>query len=44
MASLNAASSVRNAAIQVGAIAFFVKPFDDETFLAAVDQALASRS
>ena len=37
-------ASVRNAAIQGGAIAFFVKPFDAETFLAAVDQALASRS
>ena len=33
--------SVRNAAIQGGAIAFFVKPFDDETFLAAVHRALA---
>jgi FixJ family two-component response regulator len=34
--------SVRNAAIQGGAIAFFVKPFDDETFLAAGQQAMAS--
>jgi FixJ family two-component response regulator len=33
--------SVRNAAIQGGAIGFFVKPFDDETFLAAVHQAMA---
>ena len=32
---------VRNAAIQGGAIAFFVKPFDDEAFLAAVHQAMA---
>jgi FixJ family two-component response regulator len=36
--------SVRNAAIQGGAIAFFVKPFDDETFLAAVHQVVASQS
>jgi FixJ family two-component response regulator len=36
--------SVRNAAIQCGAIAFFVKPFDDETFLAAVHQAMASET
>ena len=35
-------ASVRNSAIQCGAIAFFVKPFDDETFLAAVHQAMAS--
>ena len=34
--------SVQNAAIQGGAMGFFVKPFDDETFLAAVHQALAS--
>ena len=32
--------SVRSAAIQGGAIAFFVKPFDDEAFLAAVHQAM----
>jgi two-component system response regulator HydG len=32
---------VRNAAIQAGAIAYFVKPFDDEAFLAAVHQAVA---
>jgi CheY-like chemotaxis protein len=37
-------NSVRNAAIQGGAIAYFVKPFDDEAFLAAVHQALASES
>jgi FixJ family two-component response regulator len=33
--------SVRNAAIQAGAIAYFDKPFDDEAFLAAVHQAVA---
>ena len=32
--------SVQNAAIQGGAMGFFVKPFDDETFLTAVHQAL----
>jgi FixJ family two-component response regulator len=36
--------SVRHAAIQGGAIAFFVKPFDDETFLAAVHQAMPLES
>jgi two-component system response regulator HydG len=37
--------SVRNAAIQAGAIAYFVKPFDDDdAFLAAVHQAMASES
>ena len=34
--------SVRNAAIQAGAIAYFVKPFDDDAFLAAVHQTMAS--
>ena len=34
--------SVRNAAIRAGAIAYFNKPFDDEAFLAAVHQAMAS--
>ena len=33
--------SVRNAAMQGGAIAFFVKPFDNEAFLAAVHKAMA---
>jgi two-component system, LuxR family, response regulator FixJ len=33
--------SVRNAAIKAGAIAYFVKPFDEDVFLAAVHQALA---
>jgi FixJ family two-component response regulator len=36
--------SVRNAAIQGGAIAYFVKPFDDDAFLAAVHQAMVSES
>ena len=34
--------SVRYAAIQAGAIAYFVKPFDDDAFLAAVHQGLES--
>ena len=36
--------SVRNAAIRAGAIAYFVKPFDDDAFLAAVHQAMAWES
>ena len=36
--------SVRNAAIQGGAIAYFVKPFDDDAFLAAVHKGLASQN
>ena len=32
--------SVRNAAIKAGAIAYFVKPFDEDAFLATVYQAL----
>jgi FixJ family two-component response regulator len=36
--------SVRNTAIQGGASAYFVKPFDDDAFLAAVNQAMASES
>jgi len=36
--------SVRNAAIQGGAIAYFVKPFDDDAFLAAVHQAIAGQN
>jgi FixJ family two-component response regulator len=36
--------SVRNAAIEAGAIAYFVKPFDEDLFLAAVGQALALKS
>ena len=34
--------SVRSVAIQNGATAFFVKPFDDEIFLDAILQAIAS--
>jgi FixJ family two-component response regulator len=34
--------SVRNAAIQAGAVAYFVKPFSDDAFLAAVQQAITS--
>ena len=33
--------SVRSAAIQNGATAFFAKPFDDDIFLEAIEQALA---
>jgi FixJ family two-component response regulator len=40
----NGQDSVRKIALQAGAIAYFVKPFDVEVFLAAVHQALASRS
>jgi FixJ family two-component response regulator len=36
--------SLRSAAIQAGAIAYFVKPFDEDVFLVAVRQALASKS
>jgi len=36
--------SVRDAAIQGGAIAYLVKPFDDDAFLTAVHQAMASES
>jgi FixJ family two-component response regulator len=36
--------SVRNAAIRAGAVAYFDKPFDDDAFLAAVHQAMASES
>jgi FixJ family two-component response regulator len=36
--------SARNAAIQAGAIAFFVKPFDEEVFLVTVRQALSLAS
>ena len=35
---------VRDAAIRAGAIALFVKPFDDESLLAAVHQATALES
>lgn len=36
--------SVRNVAIGTGAIGFFVKPFDDEIFLAAVHRAMAAET
>jgi FixJ family two-component response regulator len=36
--------SVRSAAIQAGAIAYFVKPFDEDVFLVVVRQALALES
>jgi FixJ family two-component response regulator len=36
--------SVRDAAIKAGAIAYFVKPFDEDAFLATVHQALALES
>jgi DNA-binding NarL/FixJ family response regulator len=36
--------SVRSAAMQAGAIAYFVKPFDEDVFLVAVRQALTSES
>lgn len=37
-------ASARNVAIRAGAIDFFVKPFDHETFLATVHQAMASET
>jgi two-component system response regulator HydG len=42
ISTANDHDSVRNAAIQAGAIAYFVKPFDDDAFLAAVHQGLES--
>lgn len=36
--------SLRSAAIQAGAIAYFVKPFDEDVFLVAVRRALASEN
>jgi FixJ family two-component response regulator len=36
--------SVRSAAIKAGAIAYFVKPFDEDAFLETVHQALALES
>ncbi len=44
ISTANDHDSVRNAAIQAGAIAYFVKPFDDAAFLVAVHQAMASES
>jgi FixJ family two-component response regulator len=40
ISTANDHDSVRNAAIQAGAIAYFVKPFDDDAFLTAVHQGL----
>jgi FixJ family two-component response regulator len=34
--------AVKSIAMQIGAVGFFVKPFDDEQFLAAVHQVLGS--
>ena len=42
ISAANDYDSVRNAAIQAGAIAYFVKPFDDDAFLEAVLRALPS--
>jgi FixJ family two-component response regulator len=42
ISTANDYDSVRNAAIQAGAIAYFVKPFDDDAFLEAVLRALPS--
>ncbi len=44
ISTANDHDSVRNAAIQAGAVAYFVKPFDDDAFLAAVHQAMAAES
>ena len=44
ISTANDHDSVRNAAIQAGAVAYFVKPFDDDAFLAAVHQAITSES
>src|SRR4029077_13327683 len=44
ISTANDHDSVGNAAIRAGAIAYFVKPFDDGAFLAAVHQAMASES
>jgi FixJ family two-component response regulator len=38
--TVNDDDSARNAAIRAGAIAYFVKPFDSDAFLAAVHQAM----
>ncbi len=44
ISTANDHDSVRNAAIQAGAVAYFIKPFDDDAFLAAVHQAMAAES
>jgi FixJ family two-component response regulator len=41
ISTANDHDSVRNAALEAGAIAYFVKPFDDHVFLTAVHQAIA---
>ena len=42
ISTANDYDSVRNEAIQAGAFAYFVKPFDDNAFLEAVLRALPS--
>jgi FixJ family two-component response regulator len=42
VSTANDHDSVRNAAMQAGAVAYFVKPFNDDLFLTAVHQAIAS--
>jgi two-component system repressor protein LuxO len=37
-------AAVKLIATQIGAVGFFLKPFDDEKFLAAVHQALGARA
>ena len=44
ISTANDHDSVRKVAIEAGAIAYFVKPFDDDAFLAAVYQAMALES
>ena len=44
ISTANDNDSVRNAAAAAGAIAYFVKPFDNDAFLAAVHQAIASEN
>jgi two-component system response regulator HydG len=44
ISTANDNDSVRNAAAEAGAIAYFVKPFDNDAFLAAVHQAMASEN
>jgi len=44
ISTANDHDSVRKAAMQAGAMAYFVKPFDDDAFLAAVHQGMASEN
>lgn len=44
ISTANDNDSVRNAAVAAGATAYFVKPFDNDAFLAAVQQAMASEN